>query len=327
MIVLDELFEKHLELCFGSVVCFRDIESLYDWYLDEDRKAVLRSDTTYNHNITIVNVVKVSNAINDSYTNCYEKLKLDADSLIIKNYKPSEDEIINCIKRILVFVIMCMYIVDKKSVSKYIKITRNIHEEVANEMGVSVEYVKNLEMGVSYTVDEEPVDDWDSYFFNICKRVASKSQCLSRRIGAILVDDDNNIISSGYNGPPRKIERCDRRWYIDTVFKDKYFKKGMFVDGKCPRRVMGLKSGEMIDICPAVHAEENSILTCAMRGVKAKGKRMFVTCGIPCGKCMNKIINVGIKEMIVTKLSFYDDMSKYLLENSDVKVRLYDFIK
>jgi len=43
--------------------------------------------------------------------------------------------------------------------------------------------------------------------------------------------------------------------------------------------------------------------------------------------CLNKIIQVGVKELVVTKLTTYDDSSLYLLENSSVKVRLFDFIE
>jgi len=53
---------------------------------------------------------------------------------------------------------------------------------------------------------------------------------------------------------------------------------------------------------------------------------MFMSCGIPCSKCMIKIINAGVEEIVVTRLAYYDETSKYLLENSDVRVRIYDFV-
>ena len=94
----------------------------------------------------------------------------------------------------------------------------------------------------------------DEWFHVICIGVAKASQCLSRKIGAILVRD-NSVISQGYNGPPRGVRTCDERWFVDdamcrkagfsgdgfdTVYDDKKLK------GVCPRYVpeMGFKSGE-----------------------------------------------------------------------------------
>ena len=181
---------------------------------------------------------------------------------------------------------------------------------------------------VGYTIDQEPVSSWDEYFYNVAVQVARNSKCFSRKIGAVLVKD-KNIISSGYNGPPRGIPTCDKRWQIDPPFIASYHGQLEYlteVEGKCPRYALGAKSGEMMDLCPAGHAEENSILNCARLGIATKDTIMYMTCGIPCGKCMIKIINSGVKELVVTKFAYYDDTSKYLLANSDVKVRLFDFI-
>ncbi len=158
---------------------------------------------------------------------------------------------------------------------------------------------------------------WDKYYYNICAEVADNSKCLSRQIGAILVRD-KCIISTGYNGGPRGTQRCDQRPDIEDQFKQ---------EGVCPRYAMGYKSGQGLEYCTAAHGEENSILMCARMGVVAKDAIMYMTCGIPCKNCMIKIINVGIKELVVTKMDLYDEISKYLLESSDVNVRLYDFLQ
>jgi len=157
---------------------------------------------------------------------------------------------------------------------------------------------------------------WDKYYYNICIDVADNSKCWSRGIGAILVKD-KHVISMGYNGPPRGMVDCGKR----TDISPDYVK-----ERTCPRYAMGYKSGEGLDYCPAVHAEENSILTCARMGVVAKDSIMYMTCGIPCRDCMKKIMNVGIKELVCTNLNYYDELSKYMVEKSNVKIRLYDFI-
>ena len=49
---------------------------------------------------------------------------------------------------------------------------------------------------------------WDTYYNRICRAVASKSPCLSRQIGAILVKE-NVVVATGYNGPPRGYPHCE----------------------------------------------------------------------------------------------------------------------
>jgi len=177
-----------------------------------------------------------------------------------------------------------------------------------------------------YSIIDEPVSSWDEYFFNVCRQVARNSKCLSRRIGAVLIKD-KSIISTGYNGPPRGIPQCNRRWTIDNKFNDKYKSKiiGDISTKECPRKIIGAKSGEYLEMCVAGHAEENAILNAARMGICTNGTTMALSCGIPCFRCMIKIINAGVSEIIVTNMQLYDDTSEYLLNNSDVKVRMYEF--
>jgi len=168
----------------------------------------------------------------------------------------------------------------------------------------------------SYTVTDEPVSGWDEYYYNVCRQAARNSKCLSRRIGAILVNKNKGIFATGYNGPPSGIVRCDYRDDIDAELEE----------GVCPRRTLGYKSGEGLGICIAAHSEANCIYMCARDGLVAEGAIMYMTCGIPCKNCMITIIQAKIKELVVTKMDAYDDESVWLLKNSNIKVRLYDFI-
>jgi dCMP deaminase len=178
----------------------------------------------------------------------------------------------------------------------------------------------------SYSVTERPVNSWDEYFYELARTTARNSKCLSRRIGAVLVRD-KSIIDIGYNGPPRGVGMCDTpRWKTDKTLIEKYNDK-MDVAGKCPRRVLGLKSGEGLDLCVAGHAERNSLINAARNGKKVKGSTMYVTCGIPCTPCLVEIINAGVEEVVVTSVDMYDRSSEYLLTQSNLKIRLYDFIK
>ena len=181
--------------------------------------------------------------------------------------------------------------------------------------------------------------EWDEWYLEVCQTVAKKSQCLSRKIGAILVDG-NRIVSTGHNGPPSGVRPCDERWLCDDklveaagfkhedlqdVYSEQYKKD---LEGKCPRYVpeLGFKSGEGLEWCVAAHAEENAIINAARNGIKTKGLKMYMNCQIPCKNCLIKIINVGIKEIIVTGLMCYDISSEYLLSESGLHVRIYNHI-
>jgi len=178
------------------------------------------------------------------------------------------------------------------------------------------------------------VNSWDEYFYNFCLNTAGNSKCLSRKIGAILVRD-KRVISTGYNGPPEGIQRCDERWKIDDALMIEFGKllqsgkaqNASELRGKCPRLVMGFKSGEGLDWCVAGHAEENAIINAARMGVCAKDATMYMTCGVPCTKCLVKVINVGIRNLVVTSFNLYDISSEYLVKEAKLNVRLYDFLE
>jgi len=213
----------------------------------------------------------------------------------------------------------------------------------------------------SYTVELENPKSWDEYFYNFCVTAASNSKCLSRKIGAVIVRD-KTILSTGYNGPPRGVMTCDKRWLHDPEIvkefnqrvtdkgrSDKVIGKEFWAktlnaplksieryknefEGICPRYVkdMGYGSGQGLEWCVAGHAERNAIVNAARMGMpELKGCSIYMSCGVPCTPCLIEIINAGIEEIICTEISFYafDRSCKYLLDNSDVKIRKFDFIE
>lgn len=191
------------------------------------------------------------------------------------------------------------------------------------EFGIE-EVIEVKKMGTN-NVDESQnsVATWDEYFYNVAKQTARNSKCFSRKIGAVLVRD-KSIVGTGYNGPPRGIDTCDTRWGADPSIGQA---PTMYVVGKCPRQVLGKKSGEAIDLCPASHAEESAIVNSARMGICTKDTTMYLTCGIPCCKCAVKIINSGVSEIVVTSMKLYDELSGYLFKNSNIKIRLYSFLE
>jgi dCMP deaminase len=126
---------------------------------------------------------------------------------------------------------------------------------------------------------------WDEYFIEIAKVVASRSTCLRRRYGAVIVKD-KVIVSTGYNGAPRGSINC-----VDL--------------NKCKRRELNIPSGERYELCEAVHAEQNAIINGSpdrmkdasiyIAGSEEDGSAAE---GKPCLLCARMIRNAQIKEVI-----------------------------
>ena len=147
---------------------------------------------------------------------------------------------------------------------------------------------------------------WDLYFHTLCVAVASKSPCLSRQIGAVIVYE-NSIVATGYNGPPRGVSHCEE---------------------ECLRRVLGFSSGEGLHLCPAAHAEANCIVNAARLGVSVLDTTIYMNCPIPCAECTKLIINAGITELVVEDASFYStnvDLMHRLYINGP-KIRQFSFV-
>ena len=156
--------------------------------------------------------------------------------------------------------------------------------------------------------------------------MTKRFKCFSRQIGAILVKD-NTIVSTGYNGPSRGIMHCNERYKYDVELL-KYMKENN-IDRPydymcCPRQHLKFKSGQGLEWCIAGHAERNTLINAARNGIATKGLKMYMTCGVPCKDCMIEIINAGIGELIVSEIYFYDKMSKFLLQESNIKIREFD---
>ena len=152
---------------------------------------------------------------------------------------------------------------------------------------------------------------WDTYYHRICRAVASKSPCLSRQIGAILVKE-NVIVSTGYNGPARGYPHCEGT--LSPPFGDKSI---------CPRKLKGYASGEGLHECPATHAEANCIISAARIGAAVSGSTLYMNCIIPCKDCMNLLVNAGVREIVVDDIISYHEISLPIAESAGIKIRRF----
>ena len=173
--------------------------------------------------------------------------------------------------------------------------------------------------------------NWDTYFLTICNAIASKSPCLSRQIGAIIVRE-NSIISTGYNGPARGLPHCELVTMIEEDGKTRFENTvpggivkikdlNTIVTQVCPRKSMGFKSGEGLEHCPATHAEANCIANAARLGVSVRGASLYMNTQCPCKDCMSLIVNAGLSNVIVTDLRPYHRWSLDIAQYGQVKIR------
>ena len=136
---------------------------------------------------------------------------------------------------------------------------------------------------------------WTDYFIELARIAATRSTCLRRQVGAVLVRD-RRVLSTGYNGAPRGIMHCEERG--------------------CLRNELGIPSGERQELCRAVHAEQNAIIQAALSGVSIEGAEIYVTL-FPCSVCAKSLINAGIKRIVYVE-GYPDKLSEQLLEEAGI---------
>ena len=156
----------------------------------------------------------------------------------------------------------------------------------------------------SFKFEEKERPSWDEYFMRIAEFAKSRSTCGRRKVGAVLVNDKHQIISTGYNGVPRGVNHCT----IATCTK------------------LHEKSGEKNEVCPAVHAELNAILQAATAGISSEGTTLYSTTQ-PCGNCTMAIINAGIKKVVYVEEYSDPILRSGWLDNADVFFEKYELHK
>lgn len=127
----------------------------------------------------------------------------------------------------------------------------------------------------------------ENYYLDIAETVIGRATCLRRCYGALIVNNDE-IISTGYNGAPRGRKNC-----VDL--------------GRCTREAMNIPQGQRYELCRSVHAEANAIISAARRDMAggtlylagkntATGELLHDTSS--CSMCRRMIINAGLEKVI-----------------------------
>jgi dCMP deaminase len=142
---------------------------------------------------------------------------------------------------------------------------------------------------------------WDEYFVEIATQVATRSTCLRRSVGAVVVRD-KRILSTGYNGAPRGLAHCE--------------------ETGCIRQRLGIPSGQRQEVCRGLHAEQNAIIQAALHGVSIECATIYVT-HQPCITCAKMIINAGIGR-VVSRSAYPDPLARQMLEEAGVELEMWD---
>ncbi len=144
--------------------------------------------------------------------------------------------------------------------------------------------------------------DWDEYFMQIARIAALRSNCMKRKVAAVIVKD-RRIISTGYNGTPRGVKNCN--------------------EGGCPRCNSFADSGTSLSDCLCSHAEENAIVQAAYHGISVRGATLYTTFS-PCLICTKIIINAGIVEVVYNLDYPLNEVARALLAEAGLTMRQID---
>lgn len=139
---------------------------------------------------------------------------------------------------------------------------------------------------------------WDEYFMNLAITVSERGTCDRAYVGCVIVNEDNRIVTTGYNGSIKGNPHCDD---IGHTMRD----------GHC---------------IATIHAEMNALLYCAKESISVKGCKAYVT-HFPCLNCTKSLIQAGIKEIYYKEAYRVDEYAIELLKLNKIsyeKIELPD---
>ncbi len=143
----------------------------------------------------------------------------------------------------------------------------------------------------------------DEYFMKMAYLASTRSTCLRRKVGAVIVKD-KRVLSTGYNGAPKGLPHCD--------------------EVGCIREALDVPTGERHELCRGVHAEQNAIIQAAVFGTSIKDGKIYTT-NHPCVVCAKLLINASISEIIYDD-DYVDELAKEVLGQSGLKVRRFKLV-
>lgn len=164
--------------------------------------------------------------------------------------------------------------------------------------------------------------DWDDYFLDLCDVISTRSTCNRLNVGAVIVNEDKAIISTGYNGSLRKMDHCDdgdpASWTcpackgVEFIGHEAMTTQEHVAASRLPWPVCTECGSILIYNRPSdhdyegthcvatVHAEMNAIAQAARQGTSTRGATMYCS-HCPCWNCFKVISAAGIKEVVYAR--------------------------
>lgn len=130
---------------------------------------------------------------------------------------------------------------------------------------------------------------WDEYFMELAENVATRGTCDRAYVGCVLVNSENRIVSTGYNGSLAGNPHCDEVGHT-------------MVNGHC---------------IATIHAEMNALLYCAKEGISVRGCTAYVT-HFPCLNCTKALIQAGISKIFYREAYRIDDYARVILARNKI---------
>lgn len=116
----------------------------------------------------------------------------------------------------------------------------------------------------------------------MAETIGARSKCSRDKVGAVIVSNENRIVDTGYNGPPRGMYQLNGR-----------------CESWCPRAMRHADDPALdptYDNCFSLHAEQNALMFSDRR--LREGGKIYVSSGV-CGTCAKLIANSGLAECIM----------------------------
>lgn len=126
---------------------------------------------------------------------------------------------------------------------------------------------------------------WDETWMRVAEVMGRRSPCTRAQVGAVVVDPDNRVIATGYNGMPAGL-------LLTTPARERYRPTCL---GDCPRAQPGAALEPGYADCLAIHAEANALLFCDRRD--REGGTVYVSTA-PCFTCAKLVANSGLSRVV-----------------------------
>ncbi|EME31618.1 dCMP deaminase [Galdieria sulphuraria] len=160
----------------------------------------------------------------------------------------------------------------------------------------TLDVLRNKVISIRIANPERLRPSWNTYFIRIAYLAATRSNCMKRRVGALVVRD-NRIVSTGYNGTPIGTTNCN--------------------DSGCLRCNSFTTAGHNLDECLCLHAEENAIIEAGRE--RCKNATLYSNV-FPCLSCAKKIVQAGISKVVYHSEYSIDIAAKKLFQAANIEV-------